>query len=617
MHVYNQTLETIQLLFLYSDAQLPKACTTEKYDGECCPVNEADEVCNGRGVCVDISNNDPWIAHCEGRNFATEMFECADRNKTYENKYCKTLNFLRRRPDTNETDFRYNWPARIFTRVCKCTGNWAGYDCSRCKRGYGGTNCAVKQDPVVRRSFLDLSPSEKNRIIEILNMSKYMESDFTVPLIERPNGTDSFKPLSLFDAFATIHYYSVRDFALKETVDKTIYSVPDFGHRGPGFLSWHRAYLLYFETELQHMLNDPSFALPYWDWTAYEELKARNNRECPDIFSEDLFGQNDMSCFDEVDSDVPGKPKEPRHKNGLPIITSKFNWTPVCTNLEYLTNEAILCNPYENDQVGDNVMDITRCVGSTLGETQCRTNGRLPTVSDVDRAISEPFYDICSYDDDDQTNGFRNALEGFYNFANEEIENCEGFAQTHNRVHLYIGGLMLRIPRSSNDPIFWLHHCNIDRLYEKWFETNTMNDHDISYKPTPNSNSVEYAVGFGHNGNDNAALLFPPITNDETHDRASEFGYSYQKPISCTIDTTSSQSPIITSTISKNIPTPTGTVGTKSISKNILTPTSTVSTTSNPGGSNASSSLHQSYVVNIIFMYIYIYIYIIKYDSTL
>ena len=43
--------------------------------------------------------------------------------------------------------------------------------------------------------------------------------------------------------------------------------VPDFAHEGPAFLTWHRGYVLYVETEIQKMLNDPAFALPYWDWT--------------------------------------------------------------------------------------------------------------------------------------------------------------------------------------------------------------------------------------------------------------------------------------------------------------------------------------------------------------
>jgi len=38
----------------------------------------------------------------------------------------------------------------------------------------------------------------------------------------------------------------------------------------------------------------------------------------------------------------------------------------------------------------------------------------------------------------------------------------------HNAVHGQIGGLMGNPDTAGLDPIFWLHHCNIDRLWEKW-----------------------------------------------------------------------------------------------------------------------------------------------------
>lgn len=38
----------------------------------------------------------------------------------------------------------------------------------------------------------------------------------------------------------------------------------------------------------------------------------------------------------------------------------------------------------------------------------------------------------------------------------------------HGAVHVSIGGNMGNFPGAGHDPIFWLHHCNIDRLWEKW-----------------------------------------------------------------------------------------------------------------------------------------------------
>lgn len=38
----------------------------------------------------------------------------------------------------------------------------------------------------------------------------------------------------------------------------------------------------------------------------------------------------------------------------------------------------------------------------------------------------------------------------------------------HDNVHGQTGGDMGSVPTSPNDPIFWLHHCNIDRIWASW-----------------------------------------------------------------------------------------------------------------------------------------------------
>lgn len=41
-------------------------------------------------------------------------------------------------------------------------------------------------------------------------------------------------------------------------------------------------------------------------------------------------------------------------------------------------------------------------------------------------------------------------------------------ARPHNPVHNLIGGVMAQVPLSPWDPIFWVHHANIDRLWAAW-----------------------------------------------------------------------------------------------------------------------------------------------------
>jgi tyrosinase len=38
----------------------------------------------------------------------------------------------------------------------------------------------------------------------------------------------------------------------------------------------------------------------------------------------------------------------------------------------------------------------------------------------------------------------------------------------HGGVHVWVGGTMSRIPTAPADPIFWMHHANLDRLWWQW-----------------------------------------------------------------------------------------------------------------------------------------------------
>jgi len=38
----------------------------------------------------------------------------------------------------------------------------------------------------------------------------------------------------------------------------------------------------------------------------------------------------------------------------------------------------------------------------------------------------------------------------------------------HDSIHVWVGGTMGSIPTAPADPLFWMHHCNIDRLWWQW-----------------------------------------------------------------------------------------------------------------------------------------------------
>ena len=41
-------------------------------------------------------------------------------------------------------------------------------------------------------------------------------------------------------------------------------------------------------------------------------------------------------------------------------------------------------------------------------------------------------------------------------------------AYGHNLIHMLVGGYMSSTATAARDPVFWLHHCNIDRVWATW-----------------------------------------------------------------------------------------------------------------------------------------------------
>ncbi len=105
----------------------------------------------------------------------------------------------------------------------------------------------------------------------------------------------------------------------------------------------------------------------------------------------------------------------------------------------------------------------------------------LPTQTDVNAALGETPYDTSPWNSTTSPS-HRNRLEGWNG------------SRLHNQVHVWVGGDMAQ-DTSPNDPVFFLHHCNIDRLWAQWQARNSNQGY------TPTSRGPQ-----GHNLND---LMYP------------------------------------------------------------------------------------------------------------
>ncbi len=87
-------------------------------------------------------------------------------------------------------------------------------------------------------------------------------------------------------------------------------------------------------------------------------------------------------------------------------------------------------------------------------------------------------YDAAPYDscDTEEDVSFRQYLEGFSNDEVRPVCVASGCTTMHGQGHEYVGGEMNGGSPSPNDPIFFLHHAQVDRLWAAWQEANLASD---------------------------------------------------------------------------------------------------------------------------------------------
>ncbi|RAI36700.1 tyrosinase family protein, partial [Rhodoplanes roseus] len=221
----------------------------------------------------------------------------------------------------------------------------------------------------------------------------------------------------------------------------------DCPHGNWWFLVWHRAYLGWFEQACRELSGDPEFALPYWDWTREPRV--------PKAMFDDVLTPTDPAyvatfaefrkAFDGAVADV-WKKASPQQVSALLVRGLRF--------------PADLWFDIEN-----NPMFFDRA----------NARGLTPQTPDFDastaRTVSLPTVLNALAPRDFITFGSAKTLfhSGMTGFGVLE-------GQPHNRVHNCVGGFYLSPPRSGFmqdnlspvDPIFFLHHANIDRLWDVW-----------------------------------------------------------------------------------------------------------------------------------------------------
>jgi len=198
-------------------------------------------------------------------------------------------------------------------------------------------------------------------------------------------------------------------------------------------------YLIRLEQEIQRVLGDASFGLPYWDWAADGELPAGNQWQAA-LWTPQYIGESRGA----VASGTLGEFR---------------------VRLVQISTDLLLSVPPRQ---------ILRQAGTDPDFPV------LPRKSHVTASLGETEYDQPEWDM--AAVGHRNHLEGW------PLDRNPPPARLHNLVHTWIGGDM-GPGTSPNDPVFFLNHCNVDRIWEAW-----MDDRGRVYRPAMNEGSPGHRI---------------------------------------------------------------------------------------------------------------------------
>lgn len=358
----------------------------------------------------------------------------------------------------------------------------------------------------MRKSIYALTPTERSALFDAFNALKV-------------DGT--------WDKLVRMHAISMSRSTLLpgETTADTLRNA---AHRGPAFLPWHRVFLI----ELEDALNavapaGTQISIPYWPW----ETEA-DPANVP-LFTDAYLGQALVCNFGGL-----GAPGLCRVSTGPAAAwdTQRTRFQTVPGSNELATDIAGNAIP-----VLDADGDPTFVTGGSTGDFYAQfgvdgsgllrwlgNDGALPPQAHVDGVLTYTVYDLSPWDDSidgtPASGSFRNRLEGWAQEPGEPPE-----SKLHNVVHVWIDGDM-GPSTSPNDPAFFLHHCNVDRIWARWQELR------LETNPSYASDYLPHSGGpTGHNIDNpmfpwNGDPKFPGLatwTPRDTLDSVEDMGFLY------------------------------------------------------------------------------------------
>lgn len=248
----------------------------------------------------------------------------------------------------------------------------------------------------------------------------------------------------------------------------------DCPHGNWWFYVWHRGYLGYFEQTIRNLSGDRNFAMPYWDWTQLPQI--------PDSMFNGVLTPSD-SAYAPFTKDINTftsfiQPALKRYWNGLNSSQRGQLDRRGYTSFDAMWNDVTGYNP----TLPPPHIDPTNMAFAQTFRARYLTRANPKLIPDVAYNVSSfvVYAGLLPTDFYDPINqiSFNSSKAPSHNTApagRNIFSTLEGMP--HNTAHNCIGGDP-QVPKgpwgnmtnnlSPVDPIFFLHHSNMDRLWDVW-----------------------------------------------------------------------------------------------------------------------------------------------------
>ena len=261
----------------------------------------------------------------------------------------------------------------------------------------------------------------------------------------------------------------------------------DCPHGNWWFYVWHRGYLGFFERTIRALSGDDTFALPYWDWTQTPRIPEQmfDGVLTPTHKAYEAYAGNLAKFTSFIKTPLTN------YWNTLTAAQQAQLKTRGYTSFDKMWNDVTGYDPDPNVQAGisGNEAFAITCGARYLS----RDNAALDTQTAYDCSPFVIYGGLLPTDFNNPTTylSFTSSKTTSHNSAPGSFSVLEGMP--HNNVHNYIGGVGPLDPGpygsmtnflSPVDPIFFLHHSNMDRLWDVW--TRKQQALKLPYLPTGN-----------------------------------------------------------------------------------------------------------------------------------